>query len=313
MVISHNLTAMNAQRQFNITTNSKAKSSEKLSSGYKINRAADDAAGLAISEKMRRQIRGLNQASKNIQDGISLVQIADGALHEDHDILQRINELAVQAANDTNTTEDRSAIQQEINQLTVELDRVANSTSFNEHIFPLNHGNISIDPKDEINPDTDPEEIDNPQIIDLSNIQNGNYNGYSYYDGKLTITGNGHYVLNDSNITNTNSTSTYIAPKVNIDIKSNCVLSFNKVTSIYPCSGSSDPIIDIDPDLTVAIELSIYYDSSGAHFFHNNFDSSVSAIRLGNNSTLTLKSSDLYGEEYTFSGIGMDMRSRYRK
>jgi flagellin len=131
MVVQHNLTAMNANRQLGITTGQQAKSSEKLSSGYKINRAADDAAGLTISEKMRSQIRGLNRASDNAQDGISLIQTAEGALNEAHSILQRMNELATQAANDTNTTSDRTAIQKEINALTSELDRIASTTQFN--------------------------------------------------------------------------------------------------------------------------------------------------------------------------------------
>ena len=117
--------------QLGITTGQQAKSSEKLSSGYKINRAADDAAGLTISEKMRSQIRGLNKASDNAQDGISLIQTAEGALNEAHSILQRMNELATQAANDTNTSSDRTAIQKEINALTSELDRIASTTQFN--------------------------------------------------------------------------------------------------------------------------------------------------------------------------------------
>lgn len=131
MVISHNLLAMNAQRQFNITGTQKKKSTEKLASGYKINRAADDSAGLAISEKMRRQIRGLDQGARNTQDGISLLQVADGALSEVHDMLHRMSELAVQAANDTNTSDDRAAIQQEINQIVSEIDRIGNDTEFN--------------------------------------------------------------------------------------------------------------------------------------------------------------------------------------
>jgi flagellin len=131
MVVQHNITAMNAQRQLGITTGNQAKSSEKLSSGYKINRAADDAAGLAISEKMRRQIRGLNQASDNAQDGISAVQTAEGALQEVQDMLQRMNELGVKAANDTLTSKDRSYIQQEINALVSEIDRTASVTEFN--------------------------------------------------------------------------------------------------------------------------------------------------------------------------------------
>ena len=132
MVVQHNLTAMNSNRMLGITSKKQAKSTEKLSSGYKINRAADDAAGLAISEKMRKQIRGLAQASANAQDGISAVQTAEGALTEVHDMLQRMNELAVKAANGTNSTSDRDAIQQEIDQLTTEIDRVAETTKFNE-------------------------------------------------------------------------------------------------------------------------------------------------------------------------------------
>ncbi len=132
MVVQHNLTAMNSNRMLGLTQSAQAKSTEKLSSGYKINRAADDAAGLAISEKMRKQIRGLTQASANAQDGISAVQTAEGALTEVHDMLQRMNELAVKAANGTNSESDRSAIQAEIDQLTTEIDRVAETTKFNE-------------------------------------------------------------------------------------------------------------------------------------------------------------------------------------
>ena len=131
MVVQHNLQAMNSNRQLGITTNLQAKSTEKLSSGYKINRAGDDAAGLAISEKMRSQVRGLDKASTNAQDGISLIQVAEGALNETHSILQRMNELATQAANDTNTSIDRSNIQQEIDQLTSEIDRIRSTTQFN--------------------------------------------------------------------------------------------------------------------------------------------------------------------------------------
>ena len=131
MVVQHNLTAMNSNRQLGIVTGQQAKSSEKLSSGYRINRAADDAAGLTISEKMRSQIRGLNKASANAQDGISLIQTAEGALNEVHAILQRMNELATQAANDPNTSADRGAIQSEINQLVSEIDRIQSTTQFN--------------------------------------------------------------------------------------------------------------------------------------------------------------------------------------
>lgn len=132
MVVQHNITAMNSNRQLGVTTGSQAKSSEKLSSGYRINRAGDDAAGLKISEKMRSQVRGLNRASTNAQDGVSLIQTAEGALNEAHSILQRMNELAVQGANDTNEGIDRDAINQELDQLTQELDRISTTTQFNK-------------------------------------------------------------------------------------------------------------------------------------------------------------------------------------
>lgn len=132
MVVQHNLTAMNANRQLGITSGAQAKSAEKLSSGYRINRAGDDAAGLKISEKMRSQIRGLNKASDNASDGVSLIQTAEGALNETHSILQRMNELAVQGANDTNQSIDRDAINDELSALTEELDRISETTQFNK-------------------------------------------------------------------------------------------------------------------------------------------------------------------------------------
>ena len=132
MVVQHNMQAANANRMLNVTTGQQAKSTEKLSSGYRINRAADDAAGLTISEKMRKQIKGLDRASTNAQDGVSAVQTAEGALTEVHSMLQRMNELAVQASNGTNSDVDRGAIQDEISQLTTEIDRVAETTKFNE-------------------------------------------------------------------------------------------------------------------------------------------------------------------------------------
>jgi len=132
MVVQHNLRAMNSNRQLGLTTAAQSKSTEKLSSGYRVNRAADDAAGLAISEKMRRQVKGLTQASRNAQDGISAVQTAEGALNEVHDMLQRMNQLAVQAANDTNMSKDREYIKSELDQLSAEIDRVKSTTTFNE-------------------------------------------------------------------------------------------------------------------------------------------------------------------------------------
>ena len=142
MVVQHNLTAMNSNRMLGVTTATQAKSTEKLSSGYKINRAADDAAGLSISEKMRRQIRGLTQATANAQDGISAVQTAEGALGEVHDMLQRMNELAIKAGNETLQSVDRKYIQQELDQLRSEIDRVQTTTTFNEQ--KLLNGEFSV-------------------------------------------------------------------------------------------------------------------------------------------------------------------------
>ncbi len=182
MVIQHNITAMNSNRQLGITTGLQRKSSEKLSAGYKINRAADDAAGLAISEKMRRQVRGLTQASKNIQDGISLVQIADGALAESMDNMQRVNELAVKAANDTLTDSDRSYIQEEVTQLLKEVDRTALTTTFNDSIYPLNGNPISIKYPDEV------------QNVSITVNNNGpstiTYGGITYNPGDSFIVDN---------------------------------------------------------------------------------------------------------------------------
>ena len=141
MVVQHNMRAMNSNRMLNVNTQSQVKSAEKLSSGYRINRAADDAAGLAISEKMRRQMRGLTQASTNAQDGISMVQTAEGALNEVHDMLQRLNELSVKAENGTLTTTDRSYVDAEVQQLISEIDRVADTTTFNE--MNLLNGDLS--------------------------------------------------------------------------------------------------------------------------------------------------------------------------
>ncbi len=131
MIVQHNMTALNANRQLGITNSSLAKRTEKLSSGYRVNRSADDAAGLSISEKMRGQIRGLNQASRNAQDGISLIQTAEGAMNEIHSVLQRMRELTVQASNDTYVTADRLAISKEVTALQSEITRIATQTEFN--------------------------------------------------------------------------------------------------------------------------------------------------------------------------------------
>ena len=170
MVVQHNVTAMNANRQLGITTGIQAQSSEKLSSGYKINRAADDAAGLAISEKMRRQVRGLTQASANAQDGISAVQTAEGALIEVHDMLQRMDELATKAATDTLQSEDRSYIQQEVNKLFDEIERTNTTTKFND--VQLLQGDWSDGKKLQVGADNNTNELITVKIANLcaSNI-----------------------------------------------------------------------------------------------------------------------------------------------
>lgn len=171
MVVKHNLLALNANRQLGIVKGNLSKTTEKLSSGYKINRAADDAAGLSISEKMRKQIRGLSQAAENIQDGISLCQVADGALNETVDILQRMNELAIQAANGTNSDNDRKDIQLEIDQLGSEINRIAETTSFNQFIYPLKGGDYvitSLNQSSPIIPNTSSWKL--PDSITIENI-----------------------------------------------------------------------------------------------------------------------------------------------
>lgn len=183
MIVQHNLLAMNANRQYGITNNKQAKTTEKLASGYRINRAADDAAGLAISEKMRRQIRGLTQASLNAQEGISMVQVADGALNEMHDILQRMNELSVKAANGTLSDEDRGFIQQEIDQLRTEVGRICTDTTYNEiPIFNYGDSLVKIDApdygnvpmKDVVN--VNGNRLSNAKTMDFSGINANNIN-----------------------------------------------------------------------------------------------------------------------------------------
>lgn len=175
-IVAHNLQGMFSERQLGIVNNKKGKSIEKLSSGYKVNRAADDAAGLAISEKMRRQIRGLTQGTENAQDGISMCQIADGALSEVDDMLHRLTELSVQAANGTNATSDRMAIQEEVNQIIAEIDRISDTTQFNnQRIFGED---ISLSANENNNPTkTMPEIIQDSFSItgDPENLNRGNY------------------------------------------------------------------------------------------------------------------------------------------
>lgn len=162
MIIQHNITSMFTNRQLNINTRNSASSTEKLSSGYRINKAADDAAGLTISEKMCSQIRGLNQASRNIQDGISLVNVGDGALNEVHSVLQRQRELLVQAANDTNTHDDRQAIENELSAISTEPDRIFEDTEFNTRKLFKGNDKIIDGPNTVVSSDTNNQDIPFP-------------------------------------------------------------------------------------------------------------------------------------------------------
>ena len=188
MVVQHNMQAMNASRTLNITAGQAAKNTEKLSSGYKINRAADDAAGLSISEKMRKQIRGLDRASTNAQDGVSAVQTAEGALNEVHSMLQRMNELAVQAANGTNSSTDVSSISDEVQALKTEIDRVANTTDFNGK-YMLKNGGKDVD----IYVGYTTDEANNKISIsnqDLNAVANSIGAGFKDYAGAKALIGN---------------------------------------------------------------------------------------------------------------------------
>jgi len=280
MVINHNLLAENAQRQLKINAKRKNEITEKLASGYRINRSADNAAGLSISEKMRGQIRGLNRASANVQDAISLVQVADGALNEDHDILQRMRELAVQAANDTNTYEDRGNIQKEMNQLISELDRIAETTAFNDGIYPLKRFS---------SPDlllvTDSPKIDSEAIealtthsIDLSSLSDGNYSGYSKSGDTITVSGTDNYVFSGS----------YSGASGKIVVDSNAVITLSS---------------DINMDISVnagkdAVILSAPYTEQGL-----GYPVKAGKVTVGEGSTLTIK---LDPEEYTRPLTGIE-------
>lgn len=225
MVVAHNLQAANSNRQFGIVTGEKQKSTEKLSSGYRINRSADDAAGLSISEKMRWQVRGLNKASKNIEDGISLIQVAEGALNETHSVLQRARELAVQAANDTNTDTDRAAIQAEIDVIVGEVDRIATQTNFNSEIYPLNQrGQVSYNSSgggntskivasiEEIKSETDIEIVNNvKQLLGVDKLEenviqmNTSRGVGGYYNGDFIKSGNSFLVHGLTYVDNSNT------------------------------------------------------------------------------------------------------------
>lgn len=195
MIINHNIAALNTYRQLTTNNSAQSKSLEKLSSGYRINRAGDDAAGLAISEKMRGQIRGLDQASRNAQDGISLIQTAEGALNETHSILQRMRELAVQSASDTNTNDDRAEIQKEITQLLSEVDRIASDTEFNTK--KLLDGTLGTT----VDLDTA-----NTTVLTVASVDTISYNGgLAAGTWSLTGLGDGSYTIDDGTNTYTSN------------------------------------------------------------------------------------------------------------
>ncbi len=253
-VVAHNLAAMNASLQYNIVTNKQKKSTEKLSSGYKINRAADDAAGLSISEKMRRQIRGLSQGVLNAEDGVSMCQVADGALSEVNDMLHRINELAIKSANGTNSDDDRSAIQDEVSQLKSEIDRIGNTTTFNsKKLFDgtMSRGNITSE--DDTIPITYDEAKDqlmsvtykrfktNKVSVDGTVFTSNEANAYSaelsqYLVSENMYTNNWHYKgPNDPSTSNVLDTmkkivaATYDMAKENLDMNGDSTLYQNRV------------------------------------------------------------------------------------
>ncbi len=207
MVIQHNMMALTGARNININTNSKSKATERLSSGYRVNRAADDAAGLSISEKMRWQVRGLNKASTNAQDGISMIQTAEGALNEVHSLLHRMNELATQAGNDTNTDNDRAAIQREINQLQGEIDRISDSTEFNtipvlrmESLVKINGSSspedVSLDRRISVTPSNGTTHSVYGASIDFSNVSKGTMNEMIGKEFTTTCTVNCSQIFN---------------------------------------------------------------------------------------------------------------------
>lgn len=271
MVIKHNMMVENAGRMLYGVTTGKKKSTERLSSGYKINRAADDAAGLAVSEKMRRQIRGLTQASENAQDGISLLQVADGALTEVHDMLQRINELSVQAANGTNNTEDRAAINQEITQLKEEIDRIGDTTSFNEHL--IFKGNVLMVPTIAISLPDYPSE----DAIIADNHVNESGNGWRSIStpaqNTFIIDGNKDFVIKN-----------YQTNPQDVDIpQSGCVLLDNlKLSSLR--IGSSVESVIVNDNVDIINGGSIYNNYGATVYIKSQNDKNLIFFNTAGNS-----------------------------
>ena len=258
MVVQHNLTAMNSNRMLGITTKTQAKATEKLSSGYKINRAADDAAGLAISEKMRKQIRGLTQASANAQDGISAVQTAEGALTEVHDMLQRMNELAVKAANGTMSESDRNAIQNEVDQLVTEIDRVATTTKFNEtYLLKGSQGGVAGSLAYDTAKDYFTDE------------------GINFTTALDTTTGTASMGFTDqpagTAIPNATNTTTFEGKKVQVES-----------TTYYLVESTGDPTTNTDPKLSVKEAAEELTSADGTSKGFTSMDALMSAIKRDN-------------------------------
>ncbi len=248
MIINHNLMAMNTHRQLGMNNMSGQKSIEKLSSGFRINRAGDDAAGLAISEKMRGQIRGLSQASRNSQDAISLIQTAEGALNETHAILQRMRELAVQSASDTNVEKDRSEIQKEINQLTSEINRIGNTTEFNTMKL-VNGDRAAAGSVTKVT-----QELATAAAKDLAFAEGVNHNGYKFAlkDDKVTITNTHSGWAGVASGTGTVSIEKVAGDKLQITINS-------------PSSGQT-PLVVVDTIKLDQVSNSFKYDAHGISF-----------------------------------------------
>lgn len=230
-IITHNLTAMNTNRQLGIKTEDKKKSVEKLSSGYRINRSADDAAGLQISEKMRYQIRGMNKGSRNIQDGVSMIQTADGALEEVQSILQRMNELSTQAANDTNTENDREALHKELLQLKSEINRISRDTTFNTYTVLRAKQLVEIEAEDY-----------SSVIMDDAFYGIANRTGNDYVSGKS---------LDFKNV-NENNKEQLIGKQFYVTCSQNCGQTFSFVFTDQTTSSASNPNGPKD-DLTIQI------------------------------------------------------------
>jgi len=274
MVVTHNLLSMNANRMLGINSKRKAGSTEKLSSGYRINRSADDAAGLAISEKMRRQIRGLTQASENVQDGISFCQVADGYLNEVHDIMHRMTELAVKSENGTNSSEDREYMDEEVQQLKKELNRIFKTASFNE----LKIWDEPYAPEPAIDPTKGP---------DIQVFNSGISGGMPVYGGveindvrhtweELGIQIDGDRFQGDQTIEFEDSD--YMGERVVLKVKDGDALS--SVTRNYDWKAEDDGIYINNVRATTWSELGIQdTDNSGSYTFsYHNFDISFSGI-----------------------------------